>query len=55
MSLKPRYRRRIFWTALTVVGLAVMAIVLIPPMITLNNLKPKIEQTIAEQTGVVAK
>ena len=55
MSLKPRYRRRIFWTALTVVGLAVMAIVLIPPMITLNNLKPKIEQTIAEQTGVAAK
>ena len=54
MALKPRYKRRIFWTIITIIGLLIMAIALIPPMITLNNLKPKIEQTIAEQTGVNA-
>ena len=55
MALKPRYKRRIFWSIITAFGLLIMAIVLVPPMITLNNLKPKIEQAIAEQTGVSAE
>ena len=55
MALKPRYKRRIFWSALVVVGLFIMAIAIIPPLITLNNLKPKIQQTIAEQTGITAQ
>ena len=55
MALKPRYKRRIFWSSVTIIGVIVMAIVIVPPMITLNNLKPKIEQTISEQTGVPAK
>ena len=54
MALKPRYKRRILWTIITIVGLFIMAIIIVPPMITLNNLKPKIEQTIVEQTGVNA-
>lgn len=55
MSLKPRYKRRIFWSIIITIGLLLMAIVLVPPMIDLNYLKPKIEQTISEQTGVNAK
>ena len=55
MSLKPRYKRRILWSVVGVIGAGVMAVVLVPPMITLNNLKPKIVATIAEQTGIHAK
>lgn len=55
MALKPRYKRRIFWSIIAIIGLFILAIVIVPPMITLNNLKPKITQAIAEQTGVAAK
>ena len=55
MALKPRYKRRIFWSIITIIALFILAIVIVPPMITLNNLKPKITQAIAEQTGVAAK
>lgn len=55
MALKPRYKRRIFWFIMTILGVLLMSVVLIPPMITLNHLKPKIEQTIKEQTGIDAK
>lgn len=55
MALKPRYKRRIFWSFLIFIGIAVLALILIPPMITLNGMKPKIEQAIEEQTGVKAK
>ena len=55
MALKPRYKRRILWTIIAIIGMLVMAIVLVPPMINLNNLKPKIEQVIVDQTGVAAK
>lgn len=55
MSLKPRHKRRIFWSFIIFIGLFLIALVFVPPMITLNSLKPKIEATIAEQTGVQAK
>ena len=55
MALKPRYKRRIFWSIITIIGVIILAMIVVPPMITLNNLKPKIEQTISEQTGVPAK
>lgn len=55
MALKPRYKRRIFWSFITLISIAILALVLVPPMITLNGMKPKIEQAITEQTGVEAK
>lgn len=55
MLLKPRYKRRIFWSFIIFIGVLLIALVLVPPMITLNGLKPKIEAAIAEQTGVKAK
>ena len=54
MALKPRYKRRIFWTTVVVIGAFAAAIVIVPPMITLNNLKPKITRAISEQTGIAA-
>ena len=55
MALKPRYKRRILWTVISAIGLLAVAIVLVPPLITLNYMKPKIEAAITAQTGVTAK
>lgn len=55
MALKPRYKRRIFWTTLSVIGGAALAVVIVPPMITLNGFRPFLEKTILEQTDVHAK
>jgi len=55
MALKPRTRRKIFLTALVVTVALAVALVLVPPMFTLNRLKPKMEAAIAAQTGVEAK
>ena len=52
MALKPRYKRRIFWTAVTVIGIAALSVVVIPPMINLNALKPKLQSAILHQTGI---
>ncbi len=55
MSLKPRYKRRILWTSVVIVAMAILAIIIVPPMITLNGLKPRIEQSILTQTGIHAQ
>ncbi len=55
MSLKPRHKRRIFWGALSLFAAVALAVVLVPPFITLNNLKPKIENVILSQTGIDAR
>ena len=55
MVLKPRYKRRIFWTIITAFALAALAVILVPPMITLNYLKPKLESAVIAQTGVPAQ
>lgn len=55
MALKPRYKRRIFWSVLSIIALIGIAIVVVPPMITLNSLKPKIEQALTDKIGVQAK
>ncbi len=52
MALKPRIRRRIIYIAAAFVALAAIAVVVVPPMITLNNLKPRLAAAITEQTGV---
>lgn len=55
MALKPRHRRRIFWGIICTIIALVMAMIFIPPMITLNSLKPMVEKSVAEQTNVPAK
>lgn len=53
--MKPRYKRRIFWTGVSVVAAGALALVIVPPFVNLNNLKPKIEAAVLEQTGLSAK
>lgn len=55
MAFKPRTRRRIFYFLSAVVATAALAIVIVPPMFTLNRLKPKLESAITAQTGVETK
>lgn len=55
MALKPRYKRRIFWATVSVLGLIAMAVIFVPPMINLNYLKPKIETAVLDQTGIDAQ
>ncbi len=52
MPIKPRYKRRLIWTSVITVVTLGLAVIIVPPMITLNYLKPKIQQTIFDQTGI---
>jgi len=52
--LKPRYKRRILWTIVSIIGALLFAMITIPPMIHLNSLKPKIENIIYNEIGVPA-
>ncbi len=55
MALKPRYKRRIIWSLISIVSALILAIIIIPSMITLNKFKPMIEVAIETQTNVPAK
>ncbi len=52
MQKKHKSRYRIFWYILPTLALVALSIIVIPPMIKLNFLKPKIENIIMTQTGV---
>lgn len=52
MALKPRTRRRIIYFSAAFVAVAAIMVVVVPPMFTLNRLKPKLEAAISAQTGV---
>lgn len=54
MRLKPRYKRRITWSVISVLGLLVLSFVVIPPMVHLNSLKRKLENAIFTETGIKA-
>jgi hypothetical protein len=55
MALKPRYKRRIFWSVISIIAVIALAIILVPPFITLNGFKPAIEQSVYTQTNVPLK
>ena len=55
MALKPRYKRRIAWTLVGAVAAAFIALVFIPPAITLNFMKPELTAAVLEQTGIDAE
>ena len=55
MALKPRYKRRIAWTIVSIVATIILAFIIVPSIITLNSFKPMIERAIMEQTNVDAK
>lgn len=53
--LKPRYKRRILWTAIAAFGVLLLAFLIVPPLVHLDSLKPKIEEVIFNQTGIPAQ
>ncbi len=54
MPLKPRHKRRITWSLISCFGLFLLGLIVIPPMVHLNYLKPKIEKAIFTETGIKA-
>ena len=55
MALKPRYKRRIGWTLVGVVVAAFIAVLFVPPAITLNYMKPQLESAVLKETGFTAE
>lgn len=53
--MKPRYKRKFFWILISLFSLCFIGIIIIPPLITLNNLRQKIETTLYEQTNIPVK
>ena len=54
MAIKPRYKRRIGWTLVGIFATAIVAVVFVPPAITLNYMKPQLESAVLKQTGITA-
>lgn len=55
MALKPRHKRRIAWTIVSIIAAVILTFIIAPSIITLNSFKPMIERAIYEQTNVDAK
>ena len=55
MSTKPKLRNKILLFLLSIIGILGLAIIIIPPQITLNSLKPTIENAIFSKTGIKAE
>lgn len=53
--MKTKNKRNIIWSLISVFTVLSLAIIVVPPMITLNFLKPKIENVIFNKTGVFAQ
>ena len=49
--LKPRHKRRIFWSFCLFFTVFLLCIIIIPPFLNLNHLKEKLETTILNNTG----
>ena len=54
MAFNPSLRRIILWSLLSLLCIAAIAVVTVPPHITLNNMKPRLQAAIAENTGISA-
>ena len=54
MNIKPRHKRRFFWTMVSLIGIAIIGIICIPPFINLNKMKPILQDKLYEQTGLRA-
>jgi len=55
MSTKNRLKTRFIWISAIILAFFALAIVVIPPMVNLNFLKPKIEKVILSRTGIPAE
>ncbi|MCL1902686.1 MAG: hypothetical protein FWG18_03620, partial [Alphaproteobacteria bacterium] len=50
--MKAATRRKLFYTGIGIVLAAVVAVVIVPPMLDFDRLKPQIESAILNQTGI---
>ena len=55
MSIKNTFKYKIIWFLAFILAALAIAIVVVPPMLNLNFLKPKIENIILTKTGIPAK
>jgi len=55
MASKNSSRNKIVWFLVFIVSILALAVIIIPPMVNLNFLKPKIENMILSKTGIPAK
>lgn len=55
MPTKQKHTNRFLLFLLSFITIFVLALIIVPPMITLNSLKPKIEEVILTKTGVPTK
>ena len=55
MSTKTPLKNKIIWFVASFVAIIALAAIIVPPMVHLNFLKPKIENVILTQTGIHAK
>ena len=55
MSIKPRYKRRFFWAIVITIAVIVTGLLIIPAVLTLNGIRPRLETAIATQTGLNVK
>lgn len=55
MSAKQKHTNRFLLFLLSFITIFVLALIIVPPMITLNSMKPKIEEIILNKTGVSTK
>ncbi|MBN1325356.1 MAG: hypothetical protein JW974_04025, partial [Alphaproteobacteria bacterium] len=54
-KLKPRHKRRFFWIVFSAIAAVAMSFIIIPPFISLNSMKPALENAITQKTGLIAK
>ena len=55
MNIKPRHKRRFFWTIVVLIGLFFIGLICIPPFINLNKMRDSLESKLFEQTGIQTK
>ena len=55
MASKNSFKSKFVWFCIFIMATLVLTIIIVPPMINLNFLKPKIENMILNQTGISAQ
>ena len=55
MNIKSRHRRRLFWTTVVLLGVALIGLVCIPPLLNLNKMRPVLQEKLQKQTGIPTK
>ncbi|MBR6751827.1 MAG: hypothetical protein IKL95_00965 [Alphaproteobacteria bacterium] len=55
MKIKPRHKRRLFWTIIVLIGLGIIGLMCIPPLLNLNKMRPVLQEKLTANTGITAQ